>query len=529
MRAAPRNAGTLPGSKFTRRQVLQLAAAWAPASQVLLAQAEPSASYEVIVYGATPSGAMAAVAAARVGARVLLLEPGEFVGGMLANGTPCAGLIPAGKRDLVGGLAKEFDARVGANLADGAIAEKAFWELLEDSGVTVRLKAPLASLSKDHRRIRSLNLEDGAAISGKMFIDASYEGDLIAAAGVPFIVGREPAMRYGETLGGVRLGEKPIEVNPFDGEDLLPSVSAMAPGVVEAGDTKLASYQMRVWLAADRARQASVKEPEGYQPRNYELLGRCLAVGATGNLEDLLGWQTLPGNRLALAETRNSVISLSLPGEQFAYPQSSRAEREAIYRSHLKHAQGLLWFLCTDRRVPEPIRKALAGYGLCADLWRGNRNWPYAMEIREARRMVGELVITERDLTSRREKTDSIGLGLGMIDCPIVDRFAVGKDAFVNEGRFWRAGKAFQIPWLALMPRGIHCENLLAPVCLSASHVAWHALRSEATLMVIGESAGVAAALVLDKGTAVQELDPLILQAKLRRVGAVLDLPRAMR
>lgn len=253
------------------------------------------------------------------------------------------------------------------------------------------------------------------------------------------------------------------------------------------------------------------------------------AVGAAGSLEDLLGWQTLPGNRLALAETRNSVISLSLPGEQFAYPQASRAARDAIYRAHLKHAQGLLWFLRTDRRVPEPMRKALAGYGLCADLWRGNRNWPYAMEVREARRMIGELVITERDQSTRREKTDSIGLGLGTIDCPIVDRFAMGRGAFVNEGRFWRAGKPFEIPWLAIMPRGIHCENLLTPVCLSASHVAWHALRTEATLMVIGESAGVAAALVLDKGTAVQELDPLILQAKLRRVGVVIDLPRAMR
>lgn len=188
-----------------------------------------------------------------------------------------------------------------------------------------------------------------------------------------------------------------------------------------------------------------------------------------------------------------------------------------------------MWFLRSDRRVPEHLRKAITGYGLCADLWRGNRNWPLAMEIREARRMIGELIITERDLSHRREKTDSIGLCLDAIDCPIVDRFAAGRDAFVNEGRLWRAGTIFQIPWLAIMPRGIHCENLLVPVCLSASHVAWHGLRAEPTLMVLGESAGVAAALVADKGTAVQELDPLILQAKLRRLGMVLDLPRAMR
>lgn len=534
MSGAEGNTGKLLKSGVSRRRVLQIAGCCGMAMETQRGVAQGAASskvvsYEVVVYGATPAGVMAAVAAGRVGSHVLLLEPGDFVGGMLVNGTPAAGLMPAEKWDLVGGLTTEFDARVAANLTDGMMAGTVFLELLASAGVAVRLKAGFATVAKDRGRIRSITLDDGEVIGGSIFIDASYEGDLMAVAGVPFAVGREPAMKYGESLGGVRLEERPVGVNPFDAQGLLPGVSAGDPGAADAGDSKIASHQVRVWLTADRRRQAPVEEPEGYQPRNFELLGRCLAVGAAGSLAEMLGWQTLPGNRLAVAESRHAVVSLALAGAQFGYPLGSRDSRERIYRSHLQHARGLLWFLRTDRRVPEPMRKAIAGYGLCADLWPGNRHWPLAMEIREARRMIGELVITQRDLSSRREKTDSIGIGLGALDCPIVDRFANGKDSFVNEGRFWRTTKPFEIPWLAITPRGIHCENLLAPVCLSASHVAWHGLRSEQTLMALGESAGIAAALAADRGNAVQELDPLILQAKLRRARVVLDLPKAMR
>ncbi len=516
----------LPEPKISRREALRVAGSAALALQSLRAAAQSSEPYEVIVYGATPSGAIAAVAAARMGVRVLLLAPEKQAGGNLANGMPCTGMIPSGQRDLIGGLAKEFDARVTAKRTEGRIAAIVLTEMLEAAGVTVRLGSGFASLAKERGRIRSLVLDDGSVIGGSVFIDASYEGDLMAAAGVPYAVGREPAMKYGESVGGVHLEEPKVAVNPFDAEGPLPGISAGGPGVVESGDAKVATYQMRVWLVAEREIEAPIEEPAGYEARNFELLGRCLAVGAAGSLEDLLGWQTLPGNRVAVAESRKSVVSLGLPGAQFAYPQGSRAAREEIYRAHLRHAQGLLWFLRTDRRVPEPIRKAILGYGLCADLWTGSRHWPPAMEVREARRMLGELIVTQRDLSYRREKTDSIGLGFGGAECPVVDRFAVGRDAFVNEGRFWRKGKPFQIPWLAMLPRGVHCENLLTPVCLSASHVAWHGLRSEWTLMALGEGAGVAAALTVDKGKAVQELDPLVLQAKLRRLGAVLDLPR---
>lgn len=521
--------GPLPESKVSRREALRVAGSAALALQPLRAAAPSSVPFEVIVYGATPSGAIAAVAAARMGARVLLLAPEKQTGGKLANGMPCTGMIPSSQRELIGGLAREFDARVTAKRTEGRIAEIIFTEMLEAAGVSVRLGSGFISLAKERGRIRSLALDDGSAIGGSVFIDASYEGDLMAAAGVPYAVGREPAMKYGENLGGVHLEEPQVAVNPFDTEGPLPGVSAGSPGVSESGDAKVATYQMRVWLVAEREMETPIEEPAGYEARNYELLGRCLAVGAAGSLEDLLGWQTLPGNRVAVAESRKSVVSLGMPGPQFAYPQGSRAAREEIYRAHLRHAQGMLWFLQTDRRAPEPIRKAILGYGLCADLWTANRNWPPAMEVREARRMVGELIITQRDLSFRREKTDSIGLGLGDAECPVVDRFATGRDAFVNEGRFRLKGKPFQIPWLAMLPRAIHCENLLVPVCLSASHVAWHGLRSELTLMILGESAGVAAAIAVDKGKAMQELDPLILQAKLRRLGLVLDLPHTLR
>jgi hypothetical protein len=176
--------------------------------------------------------------------------------------------------------------------------------------------------------------------------------------------------------------------------------------------------------------------------------------------------------------------------------------------------------------MPAAIRDGLRNFGLCADLWPESGHWPPALELRESRRMQGEVVINQRDLEDRRQKTDSVALGLHPLRCPVVGRFAAGKNAFLPEGAFARSLPLFEIPWLSLTPRRIHADNLLVPVCLSASHVAWHSLRAQQTRMALGEVAGIAAALAADSGKAVQDLDPTILQAKLRRVGLSIDLPR---
>lgn len=491
-------------------------------------------SYDVLVYGATPSGIMAAIGASRVGARVLLLEQTRHVGGLNTSGLNRSETEHMEREATFGGLCATFFGRIVRRYPmDGKVytweskfAEEVLLDLLGKAGVAIRYGAWLASVVKERGRIRAITLENGDSFGASVFIDASYEGDLMAAAGVPYTIGREAAAKYGESRGGVRLDDKPVPVSPFDGEGLLPGVSEGSPGAAESADHRFVCYNVRMNLSNDPANRLPIPEPRNYDARQHELLARCLTKGVVTKLNEVLGWYALPNGKVELNNSQNAIVSLGMPGAQFGWPNGNREERQRIHQAHRDYAHGVLWFLLKDPRVPAEMRSTLIDYGLCRDEWEDNGHWPYYLYVREARRMVGEMVLTERDLTERREKTDSICLGSHYIDAHTVDRFAVGKDSFVNEGRLWLKGKVFQIPWLSIMPRAIHCENLLVPVCLSASHVAFLGIRVEPTWMKLGESAGVAAAIVADKGKAVQELDPLILQAKLRRVGQIVDMPK---
>lgn len=499
----------------------------------LRGQSSPE-EFEVVVYGATPAGVMASVAAARVGARVALVEPSPWVGGNFYSGVCHAEEIPGDRRRLAAGLCQEFYQRASPPNRRRAetpewlpsTAQAAFRELLAQAKVSVRLKAPITRLNRDRGRIRTLQLGDDTVLRAKVFVDASAEGDLLAAAEVPFALGREPAARFGETLAGVRPAPNAIAISPFDERGLLPGVLPGTPGEARSGDSHVASCQLRAVLTANPEIRTPLQPPPGYDPRTFELLGRCAAVGLVKILEDIFAWKPLLGDRIAVSEAPRALVSLGIPGGVKGYSGASSGERASLCRLHREYTQGLLWFLRTDRRIPTAIRDTLRQFGLCADLWPETGHWPPALEVRESRRMLGEVVINQRDVEDRRQKTDSIGLGLHALGCPAVGRYAAGKDAFRNEGAFARRLPIFETPWLALTPRRIHCDNLLVPVCLSASHVAWHCLRTEQTRMALGEAAGIAAALAADGGKAVQDLDPAILQAKLRRVGLAIDLPR---
>lgn len=514
----------------TRRVAVRAALA-AGVGACLDGQTKPE-EYEVVVFGATPAGVMASVAASRVGARVALVEANAWVGGNFYAGICHAEESAADRLRLIGGLSQEFYQRASPPAKrQGNVpqwlpqeAQNALREMLSRANVSVRLGAALDAVRAARGRIRALALGDGSELRGKIFVDASGEGDLLAAAGVPCALGREPAIRYGETLAGVLPAAQVTAISPVDERGILPGLLQGTAGNPQSGDARVASSQLRAVLTASPEIRVPLQAPAGYDPRSYELLGRCAAVGLVKGIEDLFEWKPLGGNRVAVAESARAVFSLGLPEAAMSYATASAEERAQIYRLHRDHTHGLLWFLRTDQRVPATIRDAVRDYGLCADLWPETGHWPPAFEVREARRMMGEVILNQRDLEERRQKTDSIGLAIHDLRGPVVGRYAVGRDAFREEGAFRRKLPVFEIPWLALTPRRLHCDNLLAPVCLSASHVAWHALRAEQTRMALGEAAGIAAALAADAGKAVLDLDAKILQAKLRRVGLPIDL-----
>lgn len=524
--------GDTPFPALTRRDALAGFLA-AGATTRLHGQPKPE-EFEVVVFGATPAGVLASVAAARVGARVALVEPASWVGGDFYTGVCHAEELPGDRRRLVGGICQEFLER--ASPLKGrqgvvpqwlpATAQRALRELLAGANVSVRLQAALETVQVERGRIRALRLADATELRARVFVDASAEGDLLAAAKVPYTLGREPSSRFGESLAGVHPAAAAITVSPFDEQGLLPGLLPGSPGGAQSGDGGFASFQLRAVLTANQAIRVPLQPPAGFDPRRFELLGRCAAVGLVKTLQDLFEWKPLAGDRVALAESPGALLSLGMPGAAQGYLEGAAADRSRIYRLHRDHTQGLLWFLRTDRRMPAAIRDPLRNLGLCADLWPESGHWPPALELRESRRMQGEVVINQRDLEDRRRKTDSVSLGLHPLRCPVVGRYPAGKDAFRLEGAFARTLPLYEIPWLSLTPRRIHADNLLVPVCLSASHVAWHSLRAQQTRMALGEVAGVAAALAADAAKAVQDLDPTILQAKLRRVGLLIDLPR---
>lgn len=507
------------------------------------------ANYDVITYGGTPAGIAASIHAARDGARTLLIEPTKHVGGLSTSGINTA----ESEHMLawtIGGFADEFYRRMGRYYEqnkerltyphkdkrldtlyffESSVAEKTYLEMLKEAGVEVRYGASVDTVRKDGLKIVAITLTDGTELSAKAFVDASYEGDLMARAGVRYAVGREAGAEFGEEAAGIRFDKTPRKARTVDAQgNLLPGISAWAKDLKE-GEAHRApmNYNFRLTVAKDPQLQVPIPSPKNYDASRYALLAGWLRDQAAQKkpvkLADLIDLYERRNGKFELNNKQSAIISLGHFGGQFDWPDAGYAQRAQIYEDHLNYTLGLLYFLANDPAVPANVRSEMKSLGLHKDEFTDNGHLPYQLYVREARRMRGAYVMRQQDVQTERRKPDSIGMSSHFIDCHHVQRVAVSPDAFVNEGRIWRMGYANQIPYRAITPKAEECANLLVPGAASYTHVAFCTLRLESTWMIVGHAAGLAAAEIARKGIPAQTVDVPALQKKLQAQGQVVD------
>ncbi len=500
--------------------------------------------FDVVVYGGTAGGTMAAIAAAKEGVRVALLEPGRHVGGMLSGGLGRTDMDR--QQNVIGGLSREFFERAGKHygqpaawLFEPGVAERILNDWLAEAGVQVILDQRLAGISKRSGRIVQLRTSSGQEYQAAIYIDSSYEGDLMKAAGVSYAVGRESRSLYNESLAG-RQDFLPcphqlrVAVPAFgaDGK-LLPYVQPQ--DTLEAtgeGSRKFQSYCFRICLTRNPANRLPLPRPDGYDAARFGLARAYLeALGESAQLRDFLGISLLPNDKTDI--NSGGAVSTNLPGASWDYPEASYERRREIWNEHLTWAQGLLYFLANDPAVPERLRGEMNQWGLAKDEFPDTGHWPHQLYVREGRRMLGEYVLTQHDLQENRHKPDSIGMGGYNIDIREVQWVAhdvyhfptVRKEVFM-EGYLSMPVEAYEIPYRSLLPKRGQCENLLVTACISASSIAYASFRMEPQYMIAGHAAGVAAALAIHTKAPLARIDVPKLQERLREQKQVLSLPQ---
>ena len=522
---------------------------------IVTALAAPSAvpaqalESDIAVYGAAPCGIAASITAAREGAKVILIEPTRHIGGLSTSGINTAESEHMLKW-TIGGFADEFYRRMGRHYEEtkaqksyphkdprldtiyffeSGVAEKVYLDMLKEAGVELRLGASVDKVTKDGARITSITLTEGATLTAKVFVDASYEGDLMARAGVKYAVGRESKAEFGEEAAGIRFDKTPRKARTVDAAGkLLPGISAWAKDLTE-GEAHPApmNYNFRLIVAKDPALQVPIPRPRNYDAGRYALLAGWFRDQTTQNkplkLRDIIDLYERRNGKFELNNKQSAIISLGHFGGQFGWADASYAERQRIYDDHLEYTLGLLHFLATDSSVPANVRAEMKSLGLHKGEFADNGHLPYQLYVREARRMRGEYVMTQKDVQGDRRKPDGIGMSSHFIDCHHVQRVALNEDEFVNEGRIWRMGYAYQIPYRALAPKAGECGNLLVPGAASFTHVAFCTLRLESVWMITGHAAGVAAAMSARDACEVQRVNVPALREKLRAQGQVID------
>jgi len=499
-------------------------------------------SFDVVVYGGTAGGVIAAVTAAREGLKTALLEPSAHIGGMVSSGL---GFTDYGKKEVIGGYAYEFYFRVGkrygvsqygqdvAWLHEPHVAEEIFREMLAEAGVTLIEHARLVEkngVRKAGARLESIETETTGTFTASIFIDASYEGDLMAQSGVEWTYGRESSSQYGESLAGVRdrtpLHQFLVDVPARDSQGkLLPEISAQTPAAPGSADKAVQAYNFRMCFseAADRV---AFSKPPGYDPRRYELLAKLIeartkAERKTPALGTLMKIDRLPNGTTDI--NNNGAFSTDFIGGSWSYPNASYAERDAIWHRHKDYTAGLFYFLAHDPSVPREVRDEMNRWGLCPREFTDSDHWPRQLYIREDRRLVGEFVMTQKDLQTDLTKPDPIGMGSYNSDSHNVERIVDANGFVRNEGDMQVAVKPYQIPYRILLPKAAQATNLLVPVAFSASHVAYSSVRMEPQYMILGQAAGVAAKMAIEGKRPVQEIDTGALTEKLRAQGSVME------
>jgi hypothetical protein len=516
-------------------------------------------SYDIVVYGATSSGITAAIQSSRLDKKVLLIEPGHRIGGLTTGGL---GQTDIGNKQAIGGISREFYQNIkshyqkqvnwiwqkresyrdgGQTTSDSmedamwtfepSAALRVFKEMIrKEKNITLIYSQRLnrkSGVKKTGGKIVSIQMESGQIYQSKIFIDATYEGDLMAASGVSYIVGRESNSQYGESLNGVQANnvslalKKTISMNAahhnfIEGVDpyirkgdpksgLLPFINPRKPGVDGVGDDKIQAYCYRMTLTNHPDNRIPFSKPSGYQEIQYELLFRNYEA-AKGSYEKmysygdpLVPWinSKMPNRK---TDTNNQKgFSTDFIGQNYLYPEASYEERDKIAQRHKKYQQGLMWTLAFHPRIPNQVREIVSQWGTCKDEYESKDGWPSQLYIREARRMVSSYVMTQRNCEKLDLAEDAVGLAAYGMDSHHVQRYVDVNGYVKNEGNVeTRVAGPFPISYRSIVPKKSELTNLLVPICLSASHIAFGSIRMEPVFMVLGESAAIAAAMAID-------------------------------
>ncbi len=512
-------------------------------------RADEPKSYDVVIYGGTSAGFSAAVQSARMGKSVVIIEPSKHLGGLTTGGL---GWTDSGNKAVVGGISREFYQRVkkhydqpGAwkynkqdkypyyRAKDDAmwtfephVAEQIMRDWLKELKAPVvygeRLDRSGKGVKKDGQRITTITMESGKTYAGKMFIDATYEGDLMAAAGVSYHVGREANDKYNETLNGLQRAKNNhnhrfvVKVDPFvkPGDPKSGLLFGIEPDPKEpdgSGDHRLQAFCFRMCMSNVAENRVPFPKPEGYDESRHELLLRNFEAG---DPRFPMKPDMVPNGK---TDTNNNcAVSTDYIGQNYKYADASYAEREKIIKEHEIYQNGLMWTLANHPRVPKKIRDEMSKWGLAKDEFTDNGNWPHQIYVREARRMVSEYVHSELDCRRTREMPQSVGMGSYNMDSHNCMRY-VTKDGFVqNEGDIQVSpGGPYRISYLSIVPKKGECANLLVPVCVSSSHIAYGSIRMEPVFMVLGQSAATAAGMAIDENIDVQKVDYAKLRTRL--------------
>lgn len=502
-----------------------------------------SQQYDVIVYGATASGVMASIAAAEEGMNVLLIEPQSNIGGMVTGGLSHTDY---GDRTVIGGLALKFYQKVAEHYdsrlfywrgPEPHVGEQIMRDWLDEAGVDILFHKRVQKIEKEGAYVQRIILTDGTIVEGEIFIDAGYEGDLMARSDISYTWGREGRSDYNESWAGrqpVTFTSHQIDtrISPFKDEKkktLLPLINPRPLAEIGEADKGIQAYCFRLIATNRNENMVPWTKPPNYDPAKYELARRYYK--ARPDAGSMIGFRiTLPNDKSDI----NSSIGIStnlLDGSSWDYPEADYAKRDSIWQWHRDYTLGLAWFLSSDPVVPKKVRDNMKTFGLCKDEYVENDHFPHQLYIRVARRMIGEYVMTQHDLMTETLKYDAIGMGAYNIDVremqrnyiPI-SRFPDTKYEVYNEGYLSIPVAQYQIPYRALTPKFSECRNVLVPVCVSGSALAIASIRMEPQYMIMGQVSGVAAAMAIKSGRPVQQIDVYELQEKLKSRNQVLSL-----
>jgi hypothetical protein len=520
----------------------------------LPAQESPQNDYDVVIYGGTSGGIAAAIQVKRMGHSVVIIEPTQFVGGLTTGGL---GATDIGNKRAIGGIAREFYRRIHRYYQDknhwtqesyesytkGRTIEDSMWTFepsaalavyrgwIDEADVPVVYSERLnrsTGVIKDQSKILKIVMESGRAFSGKVFIDASYEGDLMASAGVTYTVGREANSTYGETLNGLQK-ERSIQhqfirrVDPFripgnPQSGLLPGVVDHPQGNDGDADHRVQAYCFRLCTTDVPENRLAWPKPTDYDESRYELLLRNFEAGDTR-----IPWHPIWMPNRKTDTNNNFAISTDYLGMNYKYPDGDYATRERIWKDHESYTQGLMWTLANHPRVPPSVRDVFQTIALAKDEFLDNNHWPRQLYIREARRMVSDYVMSEKNCRRQEVVPDSVGMGAYNMDSHNTMRYVTPEGWARNEGDIQYPSRPYPISYRSLCPRESECNNLLVPVCLAASHIAYGSIRMEPVFMVMGQSAATAAVHSIREKTSAQRVDYVALQKQLLQDSQVLD------